>query len=134
MSQLSGDRFGPVSADYFHGKRVEAVEEGDKTEGSPVWTIIFEGGARIDNYELEVPTPKAIVGQAHTKTILDGTNKVTRLLFGLEEVVLNPMKYSITDENYTKGHEVFPQASDYNMKTSLPPDPSADRVAEGPTG
>lgn len=129
--RLSGDRFGPVSADYFHGLRVQAVEEGDKAEGSPVWSIVFEGGSRIDNYELEVPTPKAIVGQAHTKTILEAQR--TRLFFGLEEVVLNPMKYSITDANYTQGHEVFPQTSDYN-EIPLPPDPSPDRVVDGPTG
>lgn len=126
----SMDAFGPVSVDYFTGRRVESVEAGhDPGE----WAIYFEGGGIIRNYESEVPTPTQIIGAALNHCIFDGTNKVTRLLFGLEEIVLNPIQYSIEDPVYTKGTEVYAQRSDWNMRDlGTPPDPSGDRVADGP--
>ena len=125
---MSMEEFGPVSVDYFHQRRVEKVEAQKRTKNGPTWIIYFEGGGELHNFEPEVPTPKVVEGAALTRTILDGTNKVTRLQFGLEEVVLNPMKYAIRDVNYTKGKLVFAQAS---MANELPTEPEG-RTAEGP--
>jgi len=131
--RISGEEFGPISVDYFYGRRVEKVEKGNPGEGYPEWSIFFEGGGIIHNYESEAPLPKAIVGAALTLQILDGTNRVTRLMFGMEEVVLNPMKYRMVDPGYTQGTEVFPQTSHANLLPALPPpDPSSERVADGP--
>lgn len=131
--RINGEEFGPISVDYFYGRRVERVEPGDGSEGMPTWSIFFEGGGIIHNYESEVPTPLAIVGAALTRQILDGKNRVTRLQFGLEEVTLNPMKYSMVDPNYTQGKEVFPQTSHANpLPAPPPPDPSPERVADAP--
>lgn len=127
----SMENFGPVSVDYFHGRRVEAVEEGG-SDGEPVWTIVLEGGARIENFDPSVPAPTAIVGAGLTRTILE-RNK-TRLQFGLEEVTLNPIEYAIVDTNYTKGQRVYTQRSEANMPPTLPPDPSPERVVDGPEG
>lgn len=127
---VSMDEFGPVSVDYFTQRRVERVVEPQRTADGPTWIVYFEGGGELHNFEPEVPTPKAIVGAALTRTILDGKNKVTRLQFGLEEVTLNPIKYAIRDENYTKGKLVYAQASAYNMPP--PPDEPEGRTAEGP--
>lgn len=124
---ISMEEHGPVSADYYHQRRVERIEEPHEPDG-PTFIIVFEGGGEIHNFEPEVPTPKAIVGAALTRTILDGTQRVTRLQFGLEEVVLNPLKYAIRDDNYTNGKLVFAQAS---MANKLPPEPEG-RTAEGP--
>lgn len=116
-----------VNVDYFTQRRVEKVTE---REDGALWTIHFEGGGQLRNYDSNVPTPRAVVGAALTRTILDGTNRVTRLQFGLEEVMLNPMEYAIIDPNYTKGQLVYPQRSRYNMPT--PPHPD-ERVADGPS-
>lgn len=127
---ISMEEFGPVSVDYFHGRRVEKVEKCRASKsGRPTFIIHFEGGGEIHNFESEVPTPKAIVGAALTRTIMDSTTKVTRLQFGLEEVVLNPMEYAIRDPNYTKGELVYAQRSTVNME---PPEEPSERVAEGP--
>lgn len=130
MSEVSGDAFGPVAVDYFTGRRVEDVRDGDGAEGSPVWTIEFQGEALIHNYDPTVPKPTTITGAALTRTIL--THEETRLQFGLEEVVLNPIQYAIVDPTYTNGQIVFAQRSDYNMPLRVPDDPSVHRVKDGP--
>ena len=135
--RISGDAFGPVSLDYFTQRRVEKVEPGDGGKDSPVWSIYFQGGGIIHNYDSSLPIPKAIVGAALTRQILSGTQ--TRLQFGLEQIVLTPTKYGMVDENYTKGQIVMPQTSDYNLlaqqqaEEARPDDPSPERAAEGPS-
>lgn len=124
-----------ASVDYFNGRRVDdvAVPKDAGKEGSPYWTIFFEGGAKLHNYDERTPTPKAIKGAALTRCIFDGTNKVTRLQFGLEEVILNPVMYAIEDEGYTKGQLVYPQRSQANMVLGTPDDPSSVRIHDGRT-
>lgn len=124
----SMEEFGPVAVDYFTQHRVTEVEIPDKTEDGPTWIVHFEGGGQIWNFEPEVPTPTAIVGQELTRTIFDSTRRVTRLQFGLEQITLNPLKYAILDPNYTKGKLVFAQTSHVNQ---LPAEPEG-RTAEGP--
>jgi hypothetical protein len=130
--KVSGDRFGPVSVDYFMQRRVEEVRQGEGGHGDPVWTIVFDGGGLLHNYDKKLPIPKAITGAALTMQIL-GSLEGTRLMFGMEEVLLNPTMYSIVDPNYTQGENVFPQASDANLDVNFPDDPSPLRVADGPS-
>jgi hypothetical protein len=127
---ISMDDFGPVSVDYFHGRRVERVDvHGTPGEGEPVWTIVMEGNGLIENFDPTIPSPTAIVGAALTRTILE--HDKTRLQFGLEQVTLNPMQYAIVYEGYTQGKRVFAQRSRYDMPTSLPEEPK-NRTADGP--
>jgi hypothetical protein len=65
--------------------------------------------------------------------ILDGTNKVTRLQFGYEEITINPVEYAMVDPNYTRGQLVYPQRSNANMGPhwEVPEHPD-ERAAEGP--
>lgn len=121
--QQSMERFGPVSVDYFTGQRVESVEPED--DG---WVITFDSGAKIKNHDPTIGIPKAIVGAALTRTILE--TKRTRLQFGLEQVILNPIEYSIIDSIYTNNVEVFAQRSEANMPQT-PPHPD-ERIADGP--
>lgn len=124
----SMEEYGSVSVDYFHGRRVERIEEGNKEKGEPTFIIHFEGGGELHNFDDRVPMPKAIVGTALTRTIMDGTNKVTRLQFGLEQVTFNPMEYAIRDPNHTNGELVYAQCSTANMI----PDEPVERIADGP--
>lgn len=132
---LSGEEFGPISVDYYMGRRVEEVVGGAAGEsGSPYWTIKLEGGAAILGYDENVPRPTTIVGAALTR--LDLSANGTVLWFGLEKVTIDGTKYAVRDDQYTNGKIVFPQASRYNTAVraaqALPPDPSADRVEQGP--
>jgi hypothetical protein len=129
---VSMEEFGPVAVDYFTGRRVEKVEETDNG-----WTIHFEGGGIVHNYDPSIPAPKAITGAALTMTILgahkgkDDRTPVTELRFGLESVKLNPIEYSMVDPGFTGGQEVFAQRSRANMPET-PPHPD-ERVADGPS-
>lgn len=139
MSGVSMEEFGPVSADYFNQRRVEdVVEHMNAKPGEPIWTIKYEGGGMLHNFDIKIPTPKAIKGAAQTMLILgahasgganDG-NPVTELRFGLETVFLNPTEYAIVDPVFTKGQMVYAQRSRANMPT--PPHPD-ERVADGPS-
>jgi hypothetical protein len=126
------ETFGPVAVDYFTGRRVEKVEEDDNG-----WTICFEGGGTVHNYDPSIPAPKTITGAALTMTILgahkgkDDRTPLTELRFGLETVKLNPLEYSMTDDVHTGGQEVYAQRSHANMPVTTPhPD---ERVADGPS-
>lgn len=116
-----------VSIDYFHGRKVDGVVTGD---GHRIWTIVLSGGAMIHNYDPLIPMPVAIVGAALTRTLLSAGE--TRLQFGLEQVTLNPLEYTIEDPSYTKGIEVFAQRSNANMPPVVPPEPEG-RTADGPS-
>lgn len=125
--------FGPVAVDHFTGRRVEGVDVNNSpAEGEPVWIIVLEGDALIENFDPTIPAPLAIVGAGLTRTFLERSK--TRLQFGLEEVTLNPLEYAIVDVNYTQGERVYAQRSEANMPPSLPPDPSPERVVDGPEG
>lgn len=133
----SMEAHGPVSLDYYHGRRVEDVVDGDGAEGSPVWTIKLEGDALIHNFDPTIAKPKAIKGAALTLVILGAhTDQVSRtpkteLRFGLETVKLNPMEYAMADPTYTRGELVYAQRSNANMPSALPAMPE-DRDAPGP--
>lgn len=126
----SMERFGAVSVDYFTGRKVLAVGEPENTMfPGVVWAIKFEGDGVIYNFDPTIKLPSVIVGAALTRCLLE--TKMTRLQFGLEQVILNPIEYAIQDPVHTKGELVFAQRSEANMP-SLPD--MSDHVAEGPTG
>lgn len=127
MSEQSMEEFGPVALDYFNQRRVEDVVLGEGGQGHPVWTIKYEGGGLLHNYDPAVPMPN-VKGAGQTMVIL--TDKVTEVRFGLEPVYLNPIEYAIVDPVYTKGHVVYAQRSRVNMPKT-PPHPD-ERIAEGP--
>lgn len=97
------------SADWFIGQRVERVNAAP--DGS--WTIHFEDGGKIVNYDPLVLFPTAIQGAALTQVVM--TNKLTELRFGLEVVKLNPLQWSMLEPNLTLGEMVFAQRSKFNM-------------------
>lgn len=125
---VSMEEFGPVSVDYFNERRVVDVVRGDGSEGAPVWTIHFEGGGLIHNFDPTLPMPTKIKGAAQTMVVMN--TKLTELRFGLEQVFLNPIEYAISDPRYTKGTVVYAQRSQANMP-STPAHPD-DRVQDGP--
>jgi hypothetical protein len=115
MHGISMEGFGPISVDYYHGRRVESVED---TENG--WVIKLEGGAEVHNFDPTIDKPTAIVGAALSMSILgahqgEDRRPVTELRFGLESVKLNPIEYAMRDSQYTKGQLVYPQRSNANM-------------------
>lgn len=118
--------FGAIAIDHFTGRRVEKVADGER---DAVWTITFEGNAKVHNFDPTIPMPTQIVGAALTRTILE--TKRTRLQFGLEQIVLNPLEYAIEDPSYTHGELVYAQRSEANMPPDSPPHPD-ERIAEEP--
>jgi hypothetical protein len=118
---LSGEAF-VCSADYFNGRRVEDVVDG---EGDAVWTIVYEGGGELHNFDPTIAKPTTIKGAAQTMLILgahtdpETRTPVTEVRFGLEAVKLNPMEYAICDPNYTSGELVYPQRSEFDMPSTI---------------
>jgi len=148
----SMEEFGPVSVDYFHGRTVEAVEEGqeDSSGETPVWTLRFEGGGKLHNYDPTYPAPPPnIVGLVLTLTTLGGHLPSTErgqgapqtvLYFGDNlaprkmQVNLNPMQYAISDDTYTQGQTVFAQRSRWNMPGTVPGHPEMGSEAPADDG
>jgi hypothetical protein len=120
---LSMEEFGPIALDYFNGQRVEDVIVNENPgDGEPVWSIKFEGGGLVHNYDPTIDPPKTIKDAALTLTVLGGHDtvddkkvSVTELRFGLESVKLNPLEYAMVDGIYTKGQIVYVQRSKADM-------------------
>jgi hypothetical protein len=122
--------------DHYVGQKVEEV--GDADENS-AWSILFEGGARVynvsDKEELkEIP---AVVGMSLASVTLSETD--TKMFFGPDDeqgtvvVELDPINYSISAPD-AEGPPVFPQRADeMSAEKTLPPDPSSERIKDGPT-
>lgn len=117
---------------YFNGRPFTRVEEGEDGE----WTIVLDGDGRIVNKDPErvMPEQGDLAGMQLLRTIYSELD--TRLQFGVQEnvtseVVLTPALYTISDPNYTPEGEIFPQAPQ-TYEEEIPPDPSADRVVDGP--
>lgn len=140
----SMEEFGPVSVDYFHGRAVEEVIAGKGGAGDPVWSVRFEGGGLLHNYDptYSAPPPE-IVGMVLTLTQLgirqtSEAGEGTVLYFGDRlaprrmQVHLNALQYAIQDETYTRGEIVYAQRSRANMPP-MPTHPD-ERVVDGPEG
>lgn len=105
-----------TSVDYFNGRSVEAVEKDDNG-----WVIVLEAGGRIYTNDGTDPVEE-IVGMSLNVCVLgayddtDERNPVTELYFGTPAtpratvVHLRPTQYAISDDNFTDGKVVKPQA------------------------
>lgn len=127
--------------DYYNGRpfvRVIQNEDGEESE----WGIELEGGVLIRNHDGRrtiIPDENLFKGTSFLGAIFDEQH--TTLHFGYSnkngstvvgEIQFTPTLYSVADNDYTGGAEIYPQA-DTPEEDVLPPDPSNDRVAEGPT-
>lgn len=140
------EEFGPIAIDYFSGRVVSEVLDGDAAkeaafdEGDvPVWIIRFDGGGEIHNFAPTVSAaPKELVGLTLTLSTLEGA--ITKMYFGnranprQSQVRLDPTQYAIKDDTYTQGNLVYAQRSTANMppKAEDMPDaePPENRVEE----
>lgn len=142
----SMESHGPVSVDYYHGRPVESITEGDGSEEAPCWTLTLEGGAMIHNFDPTYTIPdQGLVGMYFNASTLSATE--TTLYFGPPDnpkqvrMSLNPIEYAIVDSEYTKGRLVYAQRSDANMPpvaahpderiVEAPLEPEADATNEG---
>ena len=129
-----------MKIDYLHGRVVESV---DHPGNSPSWnwSIRLEGNYMLKNRDhARTVIPSGIVGSALLSCV-EGVGTLT-LTFGATQVVnnvatvvptgtvvmsLNKMTFAGPDMD-----EIDPSKPD--PVVPLPPDPSKDRVATGPTG
>lgn len=130
--------FGPrASLDHFIGRPVVGVDKGPGKSGH--WTITLEGGIVIGNKDnkVDAPTPESLEGRSFCRVILSETD--TRLQFGNSTpegvvnetwVTLSPTKYTIAGLEGQK-EEFYPQMPE-ELASVLPPDPSSERIVDGP--
>lgn len=124
------------SLDHFIGRVVKEVEEGSE-DGQ--WSITLDGGIVISNKDSEVgmPDPTELDGKTFCMVILGELD--TQLCFGnpspngvLGEfwVSLSPTRYTLAGlEGQTE--EIYPQMPE-ELESVLPPDPSSERIVDGP--
>jgi len=117
---------------YFIGRPFVALEEGENGE----WSILLDGEARVTNKDPGRPLPEEDVfkGSQFLRPIYSELD--TRLQFGVmdnvvDEIVLTPTMYTMTDPSLTTEEEFYPQVP-IELTDTLPPDPSDERVADGP--
>lgn len=129
-----------MKLDYYLGRPFESViqnEDGEKWE----WGIQLEGGVTIRNLDSDRTTvPDESVFAGTSFLAVNFTDEETTLKFGhsgpegvryVGEIELTPALYSLADDEYTRGEEVFPGV-EQAVTSNLPPDPSSERVAEAP--
>jgi hypothetical protein len=121
-----------VDLTYFIGRPFASLEEGDDGE----WSIVLDGNARITNKDsgVELPVLEELQGTQFLRPIFSQTE--TRLQFGVIdnivcEVALTPTQYTISDPSIVTEGDVYPQVP-VELADSVPPDPSDERVADGP--
>jgi hypothetical protein len=135
------------SLDHYIGREVTFVGRKKKSEPHE-WEIHLSGNIVVKNLDVlntEVPEIKGLqfvmltLGEMDTRLVFGNPNVKTGAVDNKREVTLNPIKYSITDPNRAGGREIEPQRLDpeeramvERLAAKLPPDPSAERVAEGP--
>lgn len=119
---------------YFIGRPFVALEVDDENEGE--WTIVLDGNGRITNKNptQEMPDVDKLKGSTFIRPIFSELD--TRLQFGVldtvnAEVTLSPTKYTMSDPNLETEEEYYPQVP-VELADTLPPDPSDERVADGP--
>lgn len=120
---------------YFIGRPFEKLVKGSY-QGSDVtrWEIHLAEGAVIANkdHSVAIPDEDDLAGTVFIRPIYSELD--TRLQFGVRdevavEITLTPTKYSISDPLFSPQGEIYPQAP---PQITTPPDPSGERVAEGP--
>jgi len=117
---------------YFIGRPFDRLDQGDAGE----WTIVLDGDALITNKDpaVALPDEDSLKGTQFIRPIFSETD--TRIQFGTPdavsyEITLNPMQYTINSPEITGEEPLYPQVP---APDSLPPDPSDDRVPDGPVG
>jgi hypothetical protein len=122
-----------VDLTYFIGRPfVDVIQD----TGDGDWAITLDGNSRITNKDASksVPDASTLLGTQFIRPIYSELD--TRLQFGvkdavLQEVILSPTLYTISDPDFTSDGEIYPQMTPDPL-TGVQPDPSADRVADGP--
>jgi hypothetical protein len=122
--------------DYYVGRGVVEI---DDTE----WAIVLDGDIRITNKDTFLSTPEnlsKLVGKMFLVGVMSADE--TRLQFGRvlsgqvtveEEIVLSPLDYTISDPRFPTPSEHYPQREELlSPGSDAPPDPSPDRVVDGP--
>jgi hypothetical protein len=124
--------------DYFIGRTFDGVviSKADDRE----WSIRLSGDAMIGNHDgrRKKPDDEILTGTSllnvinAERTVLqfgrnfaDGSSEV------VAEIELTPTLYSISDPVHTANRLVLPGKPEQEVDP-LPPDPSADRVVDGP--
>lgn len=118
--------------DHYVGRPVEKVISWGDEEWQ--WAIRLEGGVLFKNHdEDKVDVPNDVSGLILGNCIFSELD--TRCVFSPsgEEVIFTPTLYTIADPNYTGHTEVFPQVPDEEEQIITPPDPSGDRITDGPS-
>jgi hypothetical protein len=135
------------SLDYYVQRPFVMVHENlgpeanSDTYDPSAWAIELEGNALIRNHDgrrTALPDSSELRGTSLLK--VDYHENATVLSFGQSsqagmsvawEIALTPHLYSVADATYTGGEEVWPQRP-VDEDDPLPPDPSPQRVADGP--
>lgn len=117
---------------YFIGRPFEELTFQKGKKGA--WAIHLGDGAVISNKDANVARPDEdlLAGTSFIRPVFSELD--TRLQFGVAdavsyEIILTPTKYTISDPAFTNEDEIYPQAP---PEITTPPDPSDERVAEGP--
>lgn len=124
-----------VDLTYFIGRPfVDIVPLTGADDG--LWQITLDGGSVITNRDLakSIPDRTTLVGTQFIRPIYSELD--TRLQFGvkdavLQEVILSPTLYTISDPTFTSNGEIYPQMTPDPL-TGVAPDPSDQRVVDGP--
>lgn len=114
-----------MTLDYLYGKRVIEVIAG--LDGGE-WALRFEDGSILTNHSEQYPTPPLVLNAVLQRAEFDVEETRTHFDNGVQ-LNLDPTKYTITDH---LDQVVFPQATPVEVDPDLPPDPSPERVADGP--
>ena len=124
-----------VDLTYFIGRPFVDVVLG-QGEDDGLWSITLDGNSVIANKDVSKPPPDVatLLGTQFIRPIYSELD--TRLQFGvkdavLQEVILPPTLYTISDPDFTSDGEIYPQMVPDPL-TGVQPDPSDDRVADGP--
>lgn len=129
-----------MKIDYLHGRRVEDVQKADDVWN---WGIQLEGGAIIRNRDeslTAIPTTE-IIGTALLSSAVDEVEDAVVLVFGtvisgdpptIREPVEVEMTWSKMGLSMPGSEEELDPSAVVALEDTLPSDPSAERVVDGP--
>src|SRR5262245_48423639 len=112
--------------DHYYGRsvlKVVVIEDDDWD-----WTIFLEGGVAIRNLDKHRTAPTAVpeIDALPFDSHEEKGNQID-LYFGPQKVTVKKDEMELSDMNYDK-------SKDDEGEALLPPDPSDERIATGPTG
>lgn len=127
--------------DYYVGRPIVAVHLGTNEEGNLTqsnWIVELEGGILIKNHDgrrTSPPSMEQLQGTGFLMARYEEPNVIMEFGYSgpqgknmITEITLTETQYSVT----ANGEEVWPQAADEDGD-GLPPDPSSERVVDGPS-